>query len=478
MLRGFEKSLAEFIKANCLFESRERILLAASGGADSTALLHAICSLRDSGILSNTFICAHINHQLRGADADADETFVVKLAGKLGLSAATRKVDVAAFARGNKLSIETAGRQLRNEALMDIARDNNCSVIATAHHKDDNAETILQRLSRGTGFRGLGGIWPLRSFGEDIRFVRPLLAVTRDEIVEYLKKNNLSWRLDHTNADCTYRRNFIRHRLIGELRKNYVGSIAEDLFELSGAVRKFYQSVCCVADEVWTESTDCCAEGISLDLKLFSSQHPAVKVELVRRALVHSGSGERDLTQQHYEKILQLTSGNKSGKKIELPGGFLVEYEYRRLIFSKAGNRASDEQAVESVKINVPGQTRSGDYLIEAAINEADSQKPEQCRVKDDFVEFFDLEKIQQPLFVRSRRAGDKFVPFGSSGEKKVGKFLTAQRLPRKTREEALIVCDSEKIIWLWPIRMCEQAKVTQATKRILRLQITETAES
>ena len=197
----FEKKLASFIKAHDLFDSVVKVALAVSGGADSTALLYAMQALRAEKILKVEFLCAHINHQLRGAEADSDEAFVVADASKLNVHVITQRVDVRRFARDQKLSIETAARQLRIKALIDIAKANHCDGIATAHQKNDNAETVLYRFVRGTGFRGLGGIWPKRVFADGVTFIRPMLSVTREEVIHYLQSRNLPWRRDRTNTD-------------------------------------------------------------------------------------------------------------------------------------------------------------------------------------------------------------------------------------------------------------------------------------
>ncbi|MCH8121442.1 MAG: tRNA lysidine(34) synthetase TilS [Planctomycetes bacterium] len=194
MLLEFEQKVADFIKANKLFGSVDKVLLAVSGGADSTALLYAMRALSSENVFRAELLCAHINHQLREAEADLDEDFVIAQSARLKLAITTRRVDVRGYAGRNKLSIETAARELRIKNLLEIARANNCKTIATAHQKNDNAETILQRLTRGTGFRGLGGIWPMRVFGCEFKFVRPLLCVRRDEIIEYLEQRNLKWR--------------------------------------------------------------------------------------------------------------------------------------------------------------------------------------------------------------------------------------------------------------------------------------------
>ena len=483
MLLEFEQKVGDFIRANELFGPVDKahlpaakVLLAVSGGADSTALLYAMPALSSENVLRAELLCAHINHQLRGAESDSDEDFVIAQSARLKLAITTRRVDVRGYAGRNKLSIETAARELRIKNLLEIARANNCDCVATAHQKNDNAETILQRLTRGTGFRGLGGIWPMRVFGDEFKFVRPLLCVRRDEIIEYLEQRNLKWRDDHTNADCTYRRNYIRHRLLPALQQDCSGSLVEQLSELSESARRFYKLVCNRADEVWQKVADCVGEKVTLDSKVLLAQSQPVMVELARRSLTAVGCGERDLTQCHYEGILRLAEQNVSGKKIELPGGFVVGAEYGNLIFSGPEKRPhSEEQFVKSTEVEVPGQTRFDRYLIETAIFEAEEEELEKFKAgKNNFIERFDSDKIKPPLVVRFRRTGDRFVPLGLGEEKKVGKFLTAAQIPQEVRQKLLIVADSEKIIWVWPIRIAEQAKVTSGTRKILQLQITD----
>ncbi len=502
MLLEFEQKVADFVRANELFSSADKarlpaakVLLAVSGGADSTALLYAMPALSSENVFRAELLCAHINHQLRGAEADLDEDFVIAQAGRLKLAITTRRVDVRGYAGRNKLSIETAARELRIKNLLDIARANKCKAIATSHQQNDNAETILQRLTRGTGFRGLGGIWPMRVFGDEFKFVRPLLCVKRDEIIEYLEQRNLKWRQDHTNADCTYRRNYIRHRLLPALQQDCTGLLVEQLSELSESARRFYKLVCSRADEVWPKTADCAGEKVTLDSKMLLAQPQSVMVELVRRSLTAVGCGERDLTQRYYERILQLAEQNVSGKKIELPGEFVVGAEYGNLIFARPQKSEDRSQKSEirnlssvlavrhpvdcplsSVVLEVPGQTRFGRYLIKATVLDArysmlDTRKKTKSRIQ--FVERFDFDKIKPPLVVRFRRPGDRFVPLGLGEDKKVGKFLTAARVPQEVRQKLLIVADSERIVWVWPIRIAEQAKVTTGTRKILQLQIT-----
>jgi tRNA(Ile)-lysidine synthase len=474
MLSEFEKNVADYIKANELFDAGDKVLLAVSGGADSTALLYAISSLRSKKVFKPEFHCAHINHRLRAAEADSDEDFVIAQAAGLKLTITTRRVNVRKFAADKKLSIETAARQIRIKNLIDIAQANNCNVIATAHQKNDNAETILQRLSRGTGYRGLGGIWPVRFFNDEFRFVRPLLCVDRVQIINYLQQRNLEWRRDHTNVDCTYRRNYIRHRLIPSLQQDCTGSLVEQLYDLSKSARRFYKLICHRADDIWPKAADFTGEKVMLDIKMLLAQPQPVIIELIRRGMTAIGCGERNLTRYHYQRILQLAQQNTAGRKIELPGKWIVRAEYVNLIFFRPEKKSLSAQLIDkSIKPKIPGQTRFGDYSIESTVLQAEEEEFVKFKAeKNNFVERFDFNKIKPPLLIRSRKTGDRFVPLGMNEEKKVGKFLTAARIPQQLRQKLLIVADSEKIIWLWPVRTSEQAKVTDATEKILQLRI------
>ncbi|MCK4913919.1 MAG: tRNA lysidine(34) synthetase TilS [Planctomycetes bacterium] len=476
MLTEFENKIADFIAANKLFEPADRVILAISGGADSTALLHVLFALKTKGVLDVDFVCVHFNHQLRGFESDEDASFVAEQAGNLNLKLTIKKIDVKKEAGKNKLSIETAARKLRIANLVDIARANNCNRIVTAHQKNDNAETILQRLARGTGFRGLGGIWPARKLAGNILFVRPLLSVTRKEIVEYLEQRNLEWRTDKTNADCKYRRNYIRHRLMPEIQKNCKSSVAEQLFDLSCLAQKFHNRVCSNAEKAWQDFADYSDGHVMFEIADFLSQPEPVKIEIIRLALAHLGCGERSLTQGHYKKIIRLAEQNISGKKIVLPNGFVVWKEYKKLFFALAKEKyCSVNKSITSVKLQIPCQIKFVNCLIEASVFNFDKVQFEKFRAeKTDFIEWLDFDKVELPLKIRFRRSGDRFVPLGMADDKKVGKFLTNARVPQKLRRKIMIISDGRKILWVWPIRINEGVKVDGKTKNILQLKICE----
>ena len=436
------------------------------------AMMYALTSLKQAGLIKANLIAAHIHHHLR-ADADADRDFVVTCAKKISLEVEVADIDVQGFASQNKLSIETAGRDLRRKALQGLANKNNCEIIATGHHKNDNAETIIDRLIRGTGIRGLGGIWPKRKFA-GFDFIRPLLWVTKKEIIEYLQDENLKWCDDHTNEDLTYRRNFIRHKLLDQLKKNSSG-IVDSLSDLSNTCRGFYELVKKQTDKIWPDVFTDEDENISLDLNKFANQPEPVKIELIRRCLSLLNCGEQNLTSEHYEKILQLAETRTAGRMIELPGGFLAIRQYNKLVFEKSKEDIS--QIDEAFDIEIGKAHRFGPWKIESKILNAKNCYLEKFKAeKDNFVEWFDLDKIKLPLHGRFRRPGDKFWPLGLDGEKKLGKFLTTSKAPYSIRADVVVVEDTEKIVWLAPIRPSEFTKIDGITNKILELKITKNA--
>jgi tRNA(Ile)-lysidine synthase len=266
------------------------------------------------------------------------------------------------------------------------------------------------------------------------------------------------------------------------LQQDCAGSIVEQLADLSQSARRLNNMICRRADKIWLELArhtssglaDSTADRVALKLESFLPEHPAVKVELIRRSLGALGSGERDLVRPHYERILRLADQNGSDKKIELPSRFLVRREYGDLILSRPGKpRVKRGAKYYLATLEIPGRTRFGRYSIEASVFEVEKENFEAFKAKKgDFVECFDLYKLKLPLVVRLRQDGDRFWPLGLSAEKKVGKFLTDAKVPQEIRRKVVIVADREKIIWVCPIRISESAKVTDKTGKILQLQI------
>jgi tRNA(Ile)-lysidine synthase len=480
---GLEKRVTEFIRRYGLFAGAGGILLAVSGGADSTALLHLLVSLRAQGILDAELVCAHVNHKLRGPAGEEDERFVVEQATRVRVRVVARAVDVCAYAGERKLSLETAGRQLRLAALVEMAGEQGCTWVATGHQKNDNAETVIHRLRRGTGFRGLAGIRPRRLLGEELWLARPLLSVTRDEIVRYLERRKLPWREDHTNADLAYTRNIIRHRLLPALQQESRHGLVAELSDLAASAGRLYDRIEREAEEARKRLVRLAVTQAALEAPQLASLPEMVAIELVRQILADLGCGEQHLSRQHYQSILCLARQRGVGKSMSLPGGFVARREQKEIVigpFKPATARRvglaspPSPPGLAPVIIPIPGRVRYADCEIDAQILERPgvelrTTRPDSGR----FREYFDLDRLQQPVVVRPRRAGDRFHPLGLNSQKKVGKFLTTARVSRVQRARILIFADQEKIIWVCPVRIGEQAKVTNTTRRVLALKVT-----
>jgi tRNA(Ile)-lysidine synthase len=366
---------------------------------------------------------------------------------------------------------------LRIENLVEIAKEQDCFCIATAHHKNDNAETIIDRLIRGTGLRGLCGIWPAKEFAAGITFIRPLLCATRDEIIQYLNSRNLNWCTDRTNTDFAYRRNFIRHRLLPALQNDSQSDIVERLAVLSQASRGFYQMICRTADAIWPDVATVNEKEIVVDFDKIASQPAEVKIEIIRRVLAHLDCGEQDVTEKHYSGILKLPED----AHLQLPNRVEAHRQGGKIRLSLLVARRSNESRGTSHEsrvpspLNIPGKTEFAGVVIEADIFEYDAAKFEKFKAnKSNTVEWFDFEKLKLPLVIRRRNSGDKFWPLGLASEKRAGKFLTTAKVSQSLRRRLLVVADSDKIIWLCPVRISEQAKVTNDTRKVMQIKISD----
>jgi tRNA(Ile)-lysidine synthase len=467
-----EEKVAAFIQAHAMFGKASAVLLAVSGGADSTALLHITHELMQQGLLSANLFCLHIDHQLRGDASRTDAAFVAEQAKQLDLPCDTRSVDVGTYAHDHHISVETAGREIRLSTFAEVARSRGCNWVATGHQKNDNAETILQRLRRGTGYRGLRGMQPTRLLQEGIMLARPLLSNTREEIVNYLRRRGLTWREDRSNIDCGYTRNLIRHRLLPALQLQAQGSLVDELAELANRSARLYEEIRCRAEEAARKYVSFPGDHVAVDAEALAALAQPVAAELIRMQLVQLGCGERDLTARHYASVLQLAWSQVDRGRVTLPSGFVARRDGTALLLSGARPRPRPP-ASASVVLPVPGDISFAGCAVRADITGRAKGQPVQIPTdKTEFVEYFDLDRIEQPLVVRCRRPGDSFWPLGLRGPKKVGKFLTTAKVSTERRERIILFADGWRVVWVCPVRISERVKVTEQTQRVLKLSV------
>jgi len=409
-----------------------------SGGADSVALFHVLWSLRKK--YSWSLAIVHINHSLRGPEAERDAEYVRKLAARFSVPYYLRQVDVPSFARVNKLSVEEAARDLRYQTLEALADSLKADKIALAHNANDQVETVILFLLRGTGKTGLSGMPPRRDC-----VVRPMLSSWRDQIEDYVSQQGLAFRTDSSNLKTLFLRNKIRLKLLPLLAKQYNQGIYRHLYNLSLLE---HQEDRFLGKEVAKAAKQC------VELKAGQT------VLNIRKLLGYEDWLQHRLVQAigdfpfiQVENILELAVKKGRAREIYLPGGMFARNEYGNLIFSR---RETSHPGLQ-VKLLTKFYPKPTGFTINKRKDRA----------------FVDADRVKEPLTVRTRQNGDRFQPFGLSGTKKLKDYLIEQKIPSRQRDLVPVVVDGQGILWLAGLgRIADRVKITAKTKNILEIRI------
>jgi tRNA(Ile)-lysidine synthase len=451
-----------------LFKAGDAVVLAVSGGADSMAMLHILCSLRDR--LDLKLYVAHLNHMLRGGEAREDADFVRSAADSLGLPCRVGSADVPAVIAREKLSTEEAARKARYDFLHRTARELGASKIAVAHNADDQAETLLLHLLNGTGLEGLSGMRPLSG-----AVVRPLLGVRRREIEAFCSDLGIKFRTDSSNKDLTFSRNKVRHQLIPVLTE-YNGNVVEVLTRTAEIIRAENDYIERETDIIFKDMVDFTGSGLQLCVEDFLDLDTALQRRLVRKVFQRLAGFEYSLEFGHVERVRDLFLSGQTGKRLDLPQGVMAEKTYSFVVFSTVKeDRNIDSGGGEwgPRSLNVPGITEipavsvrisAEVFPVEAVRGRVFSAPPEDA--------YLDLDKLELPLTVGPRKEGDTFQPLGCAGSKKIKKYLIDKKVPQSRRAQVPIVYDSRGIVWVAGFCIEDRAKVTDCTRQVLRLQL------
>jgi tRNA(Ile)-lysidine synthase len=460
-----EQRVFDFIRQHRLLSANERLVVAVSGGADSVCLLHILVRLKER--LKIKLHIAHLNHQLRGAESDADADYVADLARNLGIPATIERRDVKGYRKEQRLSPEEAAREVRYRFLAEVAGATGSQTVAAGHTRDDHIETILMHLIRGAGTRGMRGLqpstgWPSKTGG--LIVIRPLLEVSHQETEDYCRQHRLTPRLDASNLSLSPLRNRIRQQLM-PLLQGYNPGIAEALLRTGRIAGDDIDFLDRETARLWDKIARQDGEAIILDRPKLDRLPSTLKRYLLRTGAEKLLGSAKDIEMRHIEEMMALL-GKPAGKRLSLPGGlsFATGYDEYILTLDLAGLSPLPELEGET-KLKIPGQTEFSGWRVEAAIIE-----PEETTEKDDFTAYFDLAKTGDRLTVRGRRRGDRFQPLGLPQPKKLGEFMIDSRIPQAWRQYIPIVCSPEQIVWLVGWRIDERVKVSQKTKQVLCL--------
>ncbi len=471
----FIDQLAGWFDEQQLAAEQARWVVGVSGGPDSTLLLHAMQAVSARRGLSWSVQVAHLHHGMRGGEADADAEFVRALAEKLGLAMHLERTDIPRIVEDQGGSLEEVARQRRYEFLERVALKSGSECVAIGHHADDNAETILHRIVRGTGLKGLGGMSAIRAIrpGSRIRLVRPFLAHRRGVIEGLCRELGLETRSDASNLSTDFTRGRIRNLVMPMLRKSMNPGIADALLRLGEQARwlgEYLDDTAARAFDSLIVAED--PRRIVLNARALLGKQTLTQAAVVRRAITQILGGEADLSFTHVEAVLRLASGRASGKELHLPGPLLVRKQYDRLEFRPL----EDEPAptpFSPVLVNSPGLTNLPAMQAELhtqVLTFETGKIDELRRSAHPFEEWVDLDRLLPPLVVRGRQEGDRFWPLGAPGSKTLSDFLIEKKVDPALRARTGLVCDQAGLVWVMPLRIDERVKLRQTTRRALRM--------
>ncbi|HVP37306.1 MAG TPA: tRNA lysidine(34) synthetase TilS [Terriglobales bacterium] len=441
-----------------MLKKKDKVIVACSGGPDSVALLHLLNQIK--GKYKLKLIVAHINHRLRGRESDRDERFVRKLSQNLNLDFHTRSFNVARMAREKKLSTEEAAREIRYQYLDKLAQRLEANKIALGHNADDQAETVLMRLIRGSGALGLTGMPPVRG-----KIIRPLLQINREEIEKFLKDKGFDFRMDSTNLRKEYLRNRIRLELLPYLKRNYNPKIVDILNRAALILSAQGDYLKKETLKKFLSIAKAQKDKISLDLTKLFSYDIFLQREILRLAINRLEGGVFKAGFAQVERILSLAQQKKAGRRVFLNKDILAEVSVGCLNFYKV------KKSEKAQSLSFPGIVKSKRFGIKLD-SEIIKRKILKGKLysKDEMTAFLNWDKLKPPFILRNPRTGDRFSPLGMKGTKSLKDFLTDLKVPRYEKERVLVLTSQDVIVWVLGYRIADQFKVQHDTKEVLKI--------
>jgi len=456
-----EKFLA-FIKQNNLLAGAEKVLLGVSGGPDSLVMLDLF--FKYSNHFGIKIAAVHLDHLFReesGSEAD----FVEKKAAELEIDFYRKRVDVPQIAAEKKLSPEAAARQERFKFFREIYFKHDFDLLALAHHRDDQVETVLLNIFRGAGLRGLSGIEKQLSLN-GIKIIHPLLNLNKEEILNYCRENELEPRIDKSNQQNIYTRNIIRNKILPIIEQEINPSVREVIARNAELIGEEENYLNLKAQEKFKNTLiESNEQSLSLDLEKLQNIHQVIRRRVLRTAYQSINQSIDDFYLEHILELEKLLEDNATGRGIDLPNKTRAEISYGKLLFFKEKSYEINyiEDKLE-LQLNKEKFFEAG-FSISAEIVD----KEEISFNADPNRAVVDFEKIILPIYIRYREAGDSFIPLGMQGKKKLKDFLIDEKVSRFKRDEIPIIVDAENnIIWVAGYRIAEDYKVEDETDKVL----------
>lgn len=448
----------KYIVENHLIEDGDSIIIGLSGGADSVCLFRILLDI--SMKMNIKLIAVHVNHGIRGDKALEDEMFSQDLCAKYNIPFKSFHVDIPKICVESHETEEECGRRIRYEIFGKEASNINKSKIAVAHHINDQVETIIFRILRGTGIKGISGMKP-----QNGKIIRPLLCLEKREIIEYLEDCKQDYKLDGTNEDTDYARNYIRKVILPEFEKvnensnKHIISLSEEALE----IEKYLEEE---VDSILNNAID---ESGKYKVNIINEAKPVIRKIVIRRIISSYGISLKDITRDHIRQIENIIS-KKEAREVHLPNDVIVRNEasYLSVIKCKNQNIANDFHIELSV---------AGDYIIPkigrlkcSVISDFNANEfPESLYTK-----WFDYDKILDDLCVRTRRAGDYIIINREGKRKSLKDYMIDMKIPKSERDTVPIICCGSRVIWVVGYRIAEDVKITDQTKQVVEIVYTK----
>ena len=447
-MKTTEQKIVKLIKKKKLLLKGEKVVLALSGGPDSVFALLFLHKFR--GLFGIEIFAYHLNHMLRGKESDGDELFCINLCEKKQIEIFTEKKDVQTYAGENKLSLEEAARLVRYSGIEKYAESIYADKIITAHNKSDNTETVLLNLFKGTGVSGLSGI-PLRRG----KIIRPFLSVTSEDIRNYLLKDGIEARTDHTNFENDYQRNFIRNEILPLVRKNINPAVDDALFRNSFLLRDANKMIDNRVEELWEKRVHEKDNSIEIKLDEFINEEN----NLLGFILRHCFEEKLKISYSYnvFEKFTDLIE-SKKGTVSEFTDGYKAVRERNSIVIFKEA-----DSEISSLSLSLGETIEIEDLKI--GLEEVDSY--DKKAGKDNSIEFFSLDDTDEDFIVRRWEEGDYFYPLGQKGKKNVSEFLVDAKKRAIEKKKQLVVENRNNIVWVIGLRLDNRFRIKDETKRI-----------
>lgn len=454
--------VARSIREQRLFASGDTIIVALSGGADSTALLDLLSRLPG---LSPRLVAAHLNHCLRGLESDRDEEFVRSLAEQYRIPLECRRVDVKERSRREQLNLEDAGRRARIGFLSELRDSWHATAVALAHHADDQAETVLMRLLRGAGPGGLAGM-PYRN---GRKFIRPLLGVTRAELAAYLAERGLAWREDASNQDTAFLRNRIRHDLL-PLLEQYNPSIRERLAATAAVLSDEHHLLNQLTKEVVDRACTKDGDTFTCSVKHLTEQPPALRRRFLRLLLERLAGNLDHFTGRHIEAMEHLLDSPRPNAVLNLPQRITVLREYGSLVL----RRTFETPPTATGELAITG---TGHYQLPGGASLTLTSVPASAVAEPLAADtaLFNPDRNPFPWHVRMFQNGDRIVPFGMAGSKKVKELFIEAKVPRSQRRSIPLLFCGDALLWVCGLRASQLARLDDTSDRAIKAVFSDT---